>query len=369
MRHHDSDPHDALNDYLDSLAGAPPADSRAGDLDPDLRDGVDRFFDLAEQAGLDPRATTRTEQPTMATNLTLPASGATAVPPTRSRRRRSLPRWTEHLHLVSTALLIATVIALAVALFGANGIGRNSGTGEGEPNGNFAAVPLATVEPDTETSSIPFPTADECMIEVSRDEVVADIQAANMATQKEYQRYERAIQPSTEDAQGIMQTFREWQACSVGGINVAAQLELQTPWFTANSLPVFYNYQTGAIERPISEDQIQEYADILLGDDPAAIDQVTPVYATPPAMPAEATPNGVPIPENATPITFEGGRSFPTIFAEDIVITGPDTAYAKAYFVDEMTGEVNADAPSVTYGFVKVDGQWLIDSYREGIGG
>jgi hypothetical protein len=367
MRHHDRDPHDALNDYLDSLAGAPPAGSRAGDLDPDLRDGVDRFFALAEQAGATPRAGTRTEQSTMSTNLTLPASGATAAPHRESRRRRALPRWTGDLHQLSTALLIVTVIALAVALFGANGIGNNGGEGEGEPNGNLAAVPLATVEPDAETSSIPYPTGDECTIEVSRDEIVADIQAANMATQPVHERYEQAIEPSVEDAQAIMQTYREWQACSVGGLNVAAQLELQTPWYTANSLPVFYNYQTGTIERPITEDEIQEYADILMdGNDHAAIAQVTAVYATPPPTSEEATPSGVPIPANATPIAFEEGRSFPTIFAEDIVITGPDTAYAMAYFVNETTGEVNADVSSVRHGFVKVDGKWLIDSYREG---
>ncbi len=364
MRHHDSDPHDALNDYLDALAGAPPPESRAEDLDPDLRDGVDRFFALAKQAGFDPRASTQPRRPEMSANLTLPASGATAAPPRASRHRRSLPRWTEHLHLASTVLLIATVAALAVAVFGANGIGRNGGNGEGEPNGNLAAVPIATVEPGAESSSIPVPGAAECTIEVARDEVVADIQAANIATPQQYERYEQAIEPSAEDAQAIMATFREWQACGVGGLNVALKMQLQTPWFTANSLPVFYNYQTGSIERPISEEKIQEYADILLGDDHAAIAQVTPVYATPPSE--AATPSGVPIPANATPITFEGGRSFPTIFAEDIVITGPDTAYAKAYFVDETTGEVNPDATPLRFGFVKVDGQWLIDSYREG---
>ena len=86
-------------------------------------------------------------------------------------------------------------------------------------------------------------------------------------------------------------------------------------------------------------------------------------------MSEEATPSGVPIPANATPIAFEGGHSFPTIFAEDIVITGPDTAYAPVYFVNERTGEVSPDGPKITYGFVRVDGQWLIDSYREGVGG
>jgi hypothetical protein len=369
MRHHDSDPHDALNDYLDSLAGATPADSRAGNLDPDLRDGVDRFFDLAEQAGATPRASTRTEQSTMATNVTLPASSM-LQPSRRAARRFTPPAWTRHLHLASTALLIAAVIALSFAAFGPNGLGRNGGNGDREPSGNLAAVPVATVEPGAETSSIPYPTAAECTIEVTRDEVVADIQAANMATQQEYARYEQAIEPSAEDAQAIMQTFREWQACSAGGHNMAAQLELQTPWFTSQQLPVFYNYQDGRVERPISEEKLQEYADILMdGDDRDAIAQVTAVAATPPAMPEAATPIGLPIPSDATPISLEGGRSFPTIFAEDIVITGPDTAYAKVYFVNEKTGEVTVDAPRVRYGFVKVDGQWLIDSYQEGLPG
>ena len=53
MRHpSDSDPRDALNDYLDALAGAPPAKPSAGRLDPELRDDVNRFFDLAERAGM-----------------------------------------------------------------------------------------------------------------------------------------------------------------------------------------------------------------------------------------------------------------------------------------------------------------------------
>jgi hypothetical protein len=370
MRHHDSDPHDALNDYLDSLAGAPPADSRAGNLDPDLRDGVDRFFDLAEQAGMDPRASTQPRRSPMSTNLTLPASGAPTAPSRRSHRRRSLLRWTEHMHVASTALLIATVAALAVALFGANGIGRNGGEGgKGEPSGNLAAVPMATVEPEAETSSIPYPTADECTIEITRDEVVAHIQAATTATEPVHERYEQAIEPSAEDAQAIMQTFREWQACSVGGINAATQLELQTPWFTANTLPVFFNYETGTIERPISEEEIQEYANFLMdGDDPLAIAQVTAVAATPPAMSEKAVSDRVPVPANATPIDLEGGWSYPTIFAEDIVMVGPDTAVVQAYMVNETTAAVQPATP-MTYTFARVDGQWLIDSYREGVGG
>ena len=128
----------------------------------------------------------------MATDLTLPASGAISAPRQKPRRGRPLPRWTDHLHFVSTALLIVTVIALAVALFGANGIGRNGGNGE--PNGNLAAVPLATVEPEAESSSIPVRTAAECTVEsMTRDEVLAHLEAANIATAPEFERYERGV--------------------------------------------------------------------------------------------------------------------------------------------------------------------------------
>jgi hypothetical protein len=64
---------------------------------------------------------------------------------------------------------------------------------------------------------------------------------------------------------------------------------------------------------------------------------------------------------------LSGGAS-PTIVAEDIVIIGPDTASARAYFVVPETREVMATTP-LTFGFVNVDGEWIIDSYREGTGG
>ncbi len=363
MRHHD-DQHDALNDYLDSLADTPSDGSLAENLDPALRDGVDRFLGLAEQAGMRPGTSTQPRRSTM--NATLPASTPLPIPRRKPRRRLTPPAWTRHLHLLSTGLLIVAVIALTYAVFSANGPG---GGGGGDDSGNFATVPFATVPDDAETSSIPYPTTEECTVEpMTREELVTHLEEANTATAPEFKRYERAIEPTQEESEAIMAAYRQWQACSVGGINVAAQLELQTPWYTANSLPVFYNYQTGAIERPINDDEIQEYADILLtGNDHAAIAQVTAVAATPPSE--EATQSGLPIPADATPFAFEGGRSFPTIFAEDIVITGPDTAYAKVYFVNQNNGEISPDSPSVTYGFVKVDGQWLIDSYREGIGG
>lgn len=365
MRHHsDSDPRDALHDYLDTLVGTPPPDSRAGNLDPELRNDVDRFFDLTERAGMVPGDTRR---PTM--NVTLPVSTALPTPQRRRRTRGgvTLPAWARHLNVISTGMLIVAVIAFVFVAFDSNDSGNN-GTGDG-PNLN-GAVPIATVPDDAETSSIPYPTADECTVEVTREELIADIQEANVATEPERQMYERAIEPSDEARQTIMQTFREWQACAwdTQGYGFAYQIQLQTPWFTANSLPVFYNSSKGAIERPISQETIEAYADVLLQPEEAATPPVIVEAGTPLSMAEEESAGQVPFPPDATPAVVEEGRSFPTIFAEDIVITGPDTAIAQAHFVNERTREVTSITP-LTFGFVEVDGQWLIDSYSEGGGG
>jgi hypothetical protein len=86
---------------------------------------------------------------------------------------------------------------------------------------------------------------------------------------------------------------------------------------------------------------------------------------TPPPAPTE--PALVTIPAGATPAARPpAGRSFATIFAEDIVITGPNRATATAYFVNTETQEVVPDTPDLHFEFVRIDGQWLIDSYREG---
>lgn len=368
MRHHDSDPHDALNDYLDLLAGAPPPGSRAGDLDPELRDDVDRFFDFAERPDMVPEQPRRPDM-----NATLPASTALASSNRNPRRGVGMPAWTQHLHLVSTGLLIVAVVALTFAVFSNGSLnGGNDGTGDG-PNLN-GAVPLATVPDDAHGASVAYPGPEECTVEpMTRDEIVAHLQEANVATAPQHERYEHSIEPSTEEADAIIQTFREWQACGLhtSETGPAYQLQLQSPWFSANQLPVFFDYGLGVVQRPIGEDEIEAYADALLSDDPAddANTNEAPVYGTPPELHHEiATPDVIPLPDGATPIVFEGGRSFPMVFAEDIGITGPDTAYAQVYFVDEKTGAVSPGLV-LNFGFVKVDGQWVINTYREGLGG
>ena len=305
-------------------------------------------------------------------NATLPASKALATPQRRRRGSITLPAWTHHLHLVSTGLLIVAVIALSFAAFGPNGIGGggdNNGTGDGP--GMFGAVPVATVPDDAQTSSIPYPTAEECTIEVTHDGLIADIQEANVATEPEQQRYERVIESSDEDAEAIMQTFREWQACGwdTQGFGFAYQMQLQTLWYTANHLPIFYNYGEGTIDRPVSAEEIEAYADVLLaGDETEAaegVDATPPPSASTPVS-VQDVPEPLPIPEGGTPVAAgPGGHNYLTIFAEDIDIIGPDTALARAYFVNTVTREVRVTTPHI-YEFVKVDGQWLINDYREG---
>ena len=62
---------------------------------------------------------------------------------------------------------------------------------------------------------------------------------------------------------------------------------------------------------------------------------------------------------------LEGGRAFPILFAEDIMITGPDTAMATLYWVNEHTNEVVA-GPHQIVEFVNVDGEWLMLDLVEG---
>lgn len=232
--------------------------------------------------------------------------------------------------------------------------------GDGDTN---ALVPVATVPVDMETSSIPYPTADECTVEpMTREEVIRHFQLANIATESQGVYYEQAIVPSAEDAAAIMQTFREWQACFLDGRALAYSLQFETPWYTGQDSSLFYHN-----ERPVTDEMIENWADIVLGAEAEIGGTPVDEPATPAPLPA--TPARLPLPENATPVAFPtGGAASPTIFAEDITIIGPDTAIAMAYFVDPLTREVFVTTP-LTFEFVKVDGQWLINDSREGVGG
>lgn len=373
MRHHfhnDNDQRDALNDYLEAHVGFPPANSRADQLDTDMRGAVEEFLDLAERAGVIPAA--QSHQRRSAVNATLPISGALPAPTRSTQRNRpsfTLPAWTRHLHMLSTVLLIVVVAALSFATFGPNGIGGGGSNGSGDGPGMFAAVPVATVPEDAVTSSIPYPTADECTIEpMTREELIQHYQEANVASQedwllRDHPLDELASNPSEEDAQTIMQTYRQWQACGLVELGPAYQMQLETPLFTANQSALFYDH-----EPSVSDEVIEGWVDdfILTGESPY-------IPATPPSdigplgtpIVIEELPAGVPVPGSATPVVDEtGGGAYPTIFPEDIVMLGDDHAMAMVYFVDPVTREVAVISP-LTYWFENVDGKWKVDFYRE----
>jgi hypothetical protein len=236
-----------------------------------------------------------------------------------------------------------------------------------------------TPVPMGESSSIPYPNELNCTIEpLTRDEVVAHLQAANNATEPVYPSYPAAIVPSNEDAQAIMDTYRMWQACSLGGRSLSYVIQLMSPWHLVESglAGFFRDPQTYEVVHPVSDDMIQAYADIAMMTDEEIILAYPPSTPTQEELDAYATQGAneqatyeariVPLPDGATPVAAPAGGGFsPTIFATDIQIVGPDVATATAVFVNQETGEVSTNG-DMTLRFIKVNGVWLIDYQYSG---
>ena len=367
MRHrHEDEQSDALNDYLDGLVGSAP--DQSGDLDPMLRENVDRFFELADKSGARSNLTASRRRQTM--QVPIPATALWPTPQAVSQHLPAPRRWGQFLSVMTTGLLVVIAVSLIVIAYGQFGMGNGNG-GNQDPT-HFAAAPIGTMSPDEVTSARPYPAPDVCTVDpMTRDEMIAHLNAANIATPTTYTRYQQWIKPSADDAEAILTAYDTWKACGLSTSQTGPeyQLRLQTPWFTANMLPMFYGFGLNESQRPVSEEVIEEHVDALLSENRGVEMDATAVAATPAASPPAKTTTQtlIPIPEDATPVTFEGGRSFPTLFAEDIAMTGPDTATAVVYFVNENTGAVN---PGLVYTieFVRVDGQWLINAYTEGNG-
>ncbi len=310
----------------------------------------------------------------------------TTIPTTRPRF--ALPAWTRHLRGVSTALLIAVIITLAVAAWGLSGIGGNDGNGGGdEPNGNFAAVPASTGEANMAGTPVTNMAGVACTVEpMTRDELIAHFQAANVATEPAYELYEQPREPSPEEAEAIGQTYREWQACMLMGNGGLQAMRFQSPWFTANTAGLFLDPSLSDTHRPISDEEIESFVDGLFDDtiptpdvDGQFVIQAYPTasaedsaasagsggslpwYPTPALTPASVSSDGTP------DVSVRWSPINPVISAEDIVITGPDTARVPGYIIDQRTGNV-VQGTMVTYTFVNFDGQWLLDSYTDEAG-
>lgn len=303
----------------------------------------------------------------MATNVTLPASGG-AAPRRNPRHSRPLPRWTKHLHLASTAMLILTVIALAVALFDARGPGR--GGDDGEPD-NLAAVPIATVPPGQESSSIPYPTADECTVEPLAEQEITDM-ALEGARGPGYavSKADSTTAPTETQAAEIMGTFREFQACQMKGPRYA--LAMMTPFGIAQDLMILYLPGEGT---PVTEASVAERVDTWIVDPTELPRTPAPTIASAQSIPSTPIPEGVN--EMGTPIVAvatmapKPDEGLPdavlTLFPEDIQMIDDSNAIAVAYWVDPDTGEVQYRDPRVLR-LTMMDGQWLIDGQRDGLG-
>jgi len=237
------------------------------------------------------------------------------------------------------------------------------GGGSDGDGGMNSLAPIATATSGEESSSFPFPNADECVVDpMTQEEALQHLQAANVATEPELSIYEQGVEPSAADQQAIMQLFREWQACDQRGPSVAHMLQFETPWFTANQFPLFL--KDG---RPFSDQQLEEAAELATTlDRPDLAIYGLELHDEP--MDKGTPPDFVPLPDGATPADSGGGGGYyQTIFADDIVIAGPDYAIARATWVN-VKGEIGL-FHQITWEFVKVDGEWKINAFHEPGGG
>lgn len=294
----------------------------------------------------------------------LDTTSAGAVSP--QPRRQVIPGVSRYMSAAMTGLMLVGAVALILFAYLTLGNGGNGSSGD-DPT-RFAAAPLATVDPDEEASAMPYPGPEYCVVEpMSREEMIAHIQEANIATRPEFPLYEQAIQPTAEEIDAIIGAYDQWKACGLDTPETGTpyQLRHQSVWYSASSLPVFYSM--GDNLRPVSDEQIESYVDGILEYEEAKETPATPdaTAATPPMMPERQAPVLVPIPDGATPVAQEGGRAFPVLFADEIRITGPETASATLYWVDEQSRQITAGDMQVIQ-FVKVDGEWLILDLRTG---
>lgn len=318
--------------------------------------------------------------PDLATPIATPSIGRT--PPTpRSRQapRRMARSWQVGINASLAAILI---LGLGIGIWRQFGPSTPLPWQDGSPGNPNALIPAGTsVATDTTTSSsFPYPNGDECTVTpFTKDEARMFFETANVATPPPNERYERAITPATEDSAAIMSTFRMWQACTLSMWPMAYSLPLITPWYFAQSSPWFRESYADVPDdardkRPVSDRTIDFLTSIaVVGETESSTIAATyadlfptpTTYGTP--MTGQPDVTYVPFPESATPIAspeIRQGRSFPSIFAKDITIIGPDRASALVYAVNEFTGEVMPTTPWQAE-FIKVDGHWLLNDYHE----
>jgi hypothetical protein len=394
---------DVFTDWLDAqvTGKSTPDHELAADTDlADLCAVADQFHGLAERLGQDATRvspSTRTWEEIMAVNPAL-LSSVSSVP---SPRPATAPPWWggsthQRFDRFATGALAATLV---VAIGGGAWLAAegNSFGGDNEPPatigfGGFGpesdnsnrVVPEVTVSPDDQMSSIPYPSAAECTVELPPREWVENHiqQTIDTTTPPASTLYEWPIEPTQGEIDGVMATFRLWQACQLVGAARAQAFTLETPWMTKNMGMIW-----GMAEQSITEAEFTYLVEIAMTGSEEEMSRIsndfyegTPgapvvIYATPGASPM-ADPMAeyrgereyAPYPEGATPVARSGTRSaVGTIFADGIQMVGPDRAWAQLYAVSPETGEVmiGSEGSSYVVELVRIDGVWLIDFYGE----
>lgn len=346
--------HDAelLDAYLDQLTGAASA-APSEALSPEIRNTAVRLFALARVAGpLDSPAPT--EEHPMAT---LPAAASPlALNPSTTYRSPARPAairrfWTRSSRVSQATATAAVVLLTLLASLGFFRAIAPSG-GDGDGDGFYGAVPVATVPEDAVTSSIPYPTADECTATPrTREEVVEILRTPPL----NWHEIRHLSAPDRATADDVMATFRHWQACKIKGLYYEFSAELMTEdavRFAVYGPPFSGSRYQDPPPEPLSREAIEGFLDFRAG-------KILGLSASGTPIPAPS-----PVPPSTEPVL---SGQVPTIFPEDltvatvrpVVVPGSDLVHAEAYIVDLETNEIVVRDPENVL-FAKNDGRWQI---------
>lgn len=278
----------------------------------------------------------------------------TTIPTTRPRF--ALPAWTRHLRGVSTALLIAVIITLAVAAWGLNSLGGNGGGDQ--PNSNFAAIPGSPVA-DSSSVYLPEPltaedapwieaiSPNECNAEPMSDREYVDAMYTDPGPLE--RSYEIVSPADSEDAEAAVTVLRAHQACTNGDMRAedrsyytdAALFYLNAADATPDTWSA-YRKTRMEIGRQWSEWANEQ------GIYPLVL--ITGVETESGASPSGAHWEWRYNPDNA--MMLADGR---------MMLFGQGAYWAEDPLVQEYGFARNPNATLVAYVLRNVDGQWLID--------
>jgi len=335
---HDGDA-DALNAYLDGLTGFDTAPTT--DVSPDLQTAVTRLYALAAAAG----PLHSEEQPMNATTAA-DYSLESIITPSPIRRAPLRSFWTRSSRIAQIASTAAIVLLTLLASLGVFRAFDPSG-GNGDRERFIGAVPLATLPDDAVTSSIPYPTAEECTATPRTREEVASILRTPPDTELSVSPEPKQA-PDQATADDILATYRQFAACTQKGFYHMLSADLVT------EDNVFYLVYFGPFFGSMPAAESDAEIEWTLNQMEASWSAMIPERGATPAP---------------SPIAGDGFNfnAVPTIFLEDLTLYGstspnsarPRQVTATAYWVDRETKQVLFYPPRAVL-FYEIDGRWVI---------